>query len=45
MEGRQKPSTDKYNKIMNNWKYDASSVLTSHSVSDLENFRFLIFVA
>jgi len=37
------PNMDRYNKLTNNWNYDASSVLIS--VSDLENFRCLIFVA
>jgi hypothetical protein len=45
MEGREKPHTDKYKEIMNDWNYDASCVLTSLLVKDLENFKCMIFVA
>jgi hypothetical protein len=45
MEGREKPHTDKYKEIMNNWNYDASCMLTSLPVWDLKNLKHLIFVA
>jgi hypothetical protein len=45
MEGREKPHTDKYKDTANNWNHDASCKLTSLIVSDLENFKRLIFVA
>jgi hypothetical protein len=44
MEGIEKPHTDKYKEITNNWNYDASCTLTSLPVWDLENFNCLIFV-
>jgi hypothetical protein len=44
MEGIEKPHTDKYKEIMNDWNYDASCTLISLPVWDLENFRGLIFV-
>jgi hypothetical protein len=44
MEGMEKPHTDIYKEIMNNWNYDASCVVTSLPVWDLENFKHLIFV-
>jgi hypothetical protein len=44
MEGIEKPHTDKYKEITNNWNYDASCTLTSLPVWDLENFKRLIFV-
>jgi hypothetical protein len=31
--------------IMNNWTYEAYCKLTSFPISDLENFKRLIFVA
>jgi hypothetical protein len=34
MEEREMPNMDRYNKLTNNWNYDASSVIIS--VSDLE---------
>jgi hypothetical protein len=43
MEEREMPNMDRYNKLTNNWNYDASSVLIS--LSDLDNFRCLICVA
>jgi hypothetical protein len=43
MEDREMPNMDRYNKLTNNWNYDASSVLIS--LSDLENFRCLIFAS
>jgi hypothetical protein len=43
MEGLEKPLTSKY-KIMNEWKYVASCVLTSLPVWDLGNFKCLSFV-
>jgi hypothetical protein len=43
MEGREKPHTDKYKKITNDWNYDASCTLTSLLVSDLENLKNLTF--
>jgi hypothetical protein len=45
MEGREKPHTDKYKEIMNDWNYDVSCTLTSLLVWDLDNFKHLIFVA
>jgi hypothetical protein len=44
-EGIEKSHTDKYKRIMNDWNYDASCTITSLPVSDLENFKRLIFVA
>jgi hypothetical protein len=44
MEGVEKLHTDKYKEIMNNWNYDASCMLTSLPVWDLENLKRLIFV-
>jgi hypothetical protein len=34
MEGRDKPNTDKYKEITNDWNYDASCILTSFLVLD-----------
>jgi hypothetical protein len=45
MEGREKPHTDEYKEITNDRNYDASCVLISFLVWDLENFKCLIFVA
>jgi hypothetical protein len=45
MEGTEKPETDKYKEITNDWNYDASCTFTSLQVWDLENFMHLIFVA
>jgi hypothetical protein len=45
MEGKEKPDTDKYEGIANDWNYDASCRLTSLLIWDLENFKQLIFVA
>jgi hypothetical protein len=36
---------DKYKEIMNDWNYDISFKLTSLPVWDLENKKFLDFVA
>jgi hypothetical protein len=44
MEGIEKPHTDKYKEITNDWNYDAGCTLTSLPVWDLENFKRLIFV-
>jgi hypothetical protein len=44
MEDIEKPHTDKYKDITNDWNYDASCTLTSLPVWDLENFKRLIFV-
>jgi hypothetical protein len=44
MEGIEKPHTDKYKEITNEWNYDASCMLTSRPVWDSENFKHLIFV-
>jgi hypothetical protein len=44
MERIEKPRTDKYKEITNNWNYDASCMLTSLSVWDFENVKRLIFV-
>jgi hypothetical protein len=45
MEHTEKLHKEKYTKIMNNCNYDASCMLTSLKVSDLENIKCLIFVA
>jgi hypothetical protein len=45
MEDREKPYTDKNRKIMNDWNYDDSCMVTSLTVWDSENFRNLILVA
>jgi hypothetical protein len=45
MEGIEKPHTDKYKEITNNWNYDARCTLTSLPVQDLEHFKSFIFVA
>jgi hypothetical protein len=45
MEGIEKPRMDKYKEITNDWNYEASCMLTSLLVWDLENFKCLIFVA
>jgi hypothetical protein len=45
MEGREKPHMDKYKEITNDWNYDASYMLASLLVWDLENLKRLIFVA
>jgi hypothetical protein len=45
MEGRDNPRMDKYKEIMNDWNYDASCMLTSLLVWDLQNFKLLIFLA
>jgi N6-adenosine-specific RNA methylase IME4 len=45
MEGREKSHMDKYKESTKDWNYDASCMLTSLPVSDLENFKCLIFVA
>jgi predicted ATPase len=44
MEGIEKPHTDKYKEITNDWNYDASCTVTWLPVWDLENFKRLIFV-
>jgi hypothetical protein len=44
MEGIEKPHTDKYKAITNDWNYDASYMLTSILVWDLEDFKHLVFV-
>jgi hypothetical protein len=44
MEGIEKPHTDKYKEITNNWNYDASCTLTSLPVWELENFKRLICI-
>jgi hypothetical protein len=44
MEGIEKPHTDKYKELTNNWNYDANCKLTSLPVWDFENFKRLIFV-
>jgi hypothetical protein len=45
MEDIEKPHMDKYKEITNDYNYDASCMLTSLPVWDLENFECLIFVA
>lgn len=45
MEGTEKPYTEKYKEIMNNWNYNANYMLTSLPVLNLENSQCLIFVA
>jgi hypothetical protein len=44
MECIEKPHTNEYKEITNDWNYDASCTLTSLPVWDLENFKRLIFV-
>jgi hypothetical protein len=44
MEGKEKPLKDKYKEITNDWNYDASCMLASLLVWDLENFKCLVFV-
>jgi hypothetical protein len=44
MGGIEKPHTDKYKEITNDWNYDTSCTVTSLPVWDLENFKRLIFV-
>jgi hypothetical protein len=44
MEGIEEPHTDKYKEITNDWNYDASCMLTSLPVWDLERFKRLVFV-
>jgi hypothetical protein len=42
MGGRE--HTDKYKEVTNDWNYDASFMLTTLPVWDLENFKRLAFV-
>jgi hypothetical protein len=44
MEGTEKPHTDKYKEIRNDWNYNASCMLSLLPVWELENFKRLIFV-
>jgi hypothetical protein len=44
MEGIEKPHTDKYREITDDWNYDASGTFTSLLVWDSENLKRLIFV-
>jgi hypothetical protein len=44
MAGREEPHTVKYKAITNDWNYDASCMLTSLPVLNLENFMRLVFV-
>jgi hypothetical protein len=44
MEGLEKPHMDKYKEITNDWIFDASCMLTSLSVWDLENLKCFVFV-
>jgi hypothetical protein len=44
MEYIEKPHTDEYKEITNDWNYDDSCALSSLPVWDLENFKHLIFV-
>jgi hypothetical protein len=45
MEGWEKPNTEKYTEIKNDWNYDSQCIVTSFMVWNLENFRFLSFVS
>jgi hypothetical protein len=45
MEGIETPHMDKYKEIKNDWNYDASCMLTSLLLWDLENFKCLDFIA
>jgi hypothetical protein len=38
MECREKPQTDKYWKIMNDWEHGSSGTMTPLPVSELEKF-------
>jgi hypothetical protein len=44
MEGIENSHTDKCKEIMNDWNYDASYMLTSLPVCDLENLKRFFFV-
>jgi hypothetical protein len=44
MEGIEKPHTDKYKGITNDWNYDVSCTLTSLPVWDFDIFKRLVFV-
>jgi hypothetical protein len=44
MESREKLHVDKYKEIKNDWKYDASCMLKSLPVLDLENFKHARFL-
>jgi hypothetical protein len=44
MDGTGKSPADISKEIMNDWNYDANCMLTSLPVSDLENFKQMIFV-
>jgi len=45
MEGTEEPHMNKHKKIMNDWKYDATSTLPLFSISDLQNLstRFSLY--
>lgn len=46
MEGSGSPYADSYVKVMNDWNYDESCMVTSRRFQfGAENFRHLIFVA
>jgi hypothetical protein len=45
MEGKGKPHTDQQKEITNDLNYNASGMLTSLPLSDLNNFKCLLFVA
>jgi hypothetical protein len=45
MQDRGKACTNRYDKIRNDWHYDASCIFTSLPVPDLEHFKHLIFTA
>jgi hypothetical protein len=44
MEGREKPHTDIYKEVAIDWNYDATCMLTSFPVWNLENFLHLVSV-
>ena len=43
--GKQRQCTDKYRKIMSDWNYDRSCMVSSLTVWDFENFTHLILDA
>jgi hypothetical protein len=44
MEGTGKLHMDKYKEVVNDWNFNASCVLTSLPVMEIDSFLLLIFV-